>query len=151
MPAALTLEGRVLTLTDEGESSSVDLAAVRGDKGVKGAQGAPGTGTADLSGYYTKAEVDALIAERNTPRQEPDPGNIAFYIDGVWYQAPENENWYYWCRGEYNPNNKFFTYYDGSYRVADNEQEGYPDVYYNGERLIANSIIIAGAEYYTQN
>lgn len=150
MPATLKLEGRVLTLEDEGTISTVDLAEVRGDQGVQGAKGKPGIGTADLTDYYTKAEVDTLIEERNKPRQEPDPGNIAFYIDGEWYQTTPNTNWYYWCRSTYNPGGRFITYVDGGYRVADSMKEGTPDVYYNGTRLYGNSIIIEGAEYYTQ-
>ena len=64
--ATLTLANRILTLTDEnGNTSSVDLSEVRGDIGVRGVQGAPGTdsGSADvdLSNYYTKAEIDALL------------------------------------------------------------------------------------------
>lgn len=65
MAATLSLEGRILTITDEGESSSVDLANVRGDQGIKGARGAPGTGTVDLSNYYTKEEVNELLSLRN--------------------------------------------------------------------------------------
>ena len=40
MAATLTLNDRILTLTDaNGETSSVDLSNIRGDIGVRGAQG----------------------------------------------------------------------------------------------------------------
>lgn len=69
--ATLTLEDRILTLTDENGSSSVDLSAVKGDTGPRGAQGPAGVfigegggGDApDMSNYYTKSEVDAKIPD----------------------------------------------------------------------------------------
>ena len=39
MAATLTLNGRILTLTDGNSTSSVDLSNIRGDIGVRGAQG----------------------------------------------------------------------------------------------------------------
>ena len=58
--ATLSLEGRVLTLTDDnGNTSSVDLSEVKGDIGVRGVQGI--AGSVDLSAYYTKAEIDAML------------------------------------------------------------------------------------------
>ena len=39
MAATLTLEGKILTLTDGDTVTSVDLSAVKGDIGVRGAQG----------------------------------------------------------------------------------------------------------------
>lgn len=66
MPATLTLEGRVLTLTDEGQSSSVDLSGIKGDMGVRGEQGEPGKSAVDLDNYYTKAEVENLIETTDT-------------------------------------------------------------------------------------
>lgn len=58
--ATLSLDGRVLTLTDDnGNTSSVDLSEVKGDIGVRGVQGI--AGSVDLSGYYTKAEIDAML------------------------------------------------------------------------------------------
>jgi hypothetical protein len=59
--ATLSLEGRVLTLTDDnGNTSSVDLSEVKGDIGVRGVQGIAGS-SVDLSDYYTKAEIDELL------------------------------------------------------------------------------------------
>lgn len=60
--ATLVLENRILTLTnDDDTTSSVDLATVRGDMGVRGPQGPAGGADTDLSNYYTKEEVNALI------------------------------------------------------------------------------------------
>lgn len=39
MAFSLTLNDRILTLTIDGQTSSVDLSNVRGDIGVRGAQG----------------------------------------------------------------------------------------------------------------
>lgn len=61
MPATLTLQDRVLTLTDEGETSSVDLSGIKGDIGIRGEQGERGTSAVDLSNYYTKEEVEMAI------------------------------------------------------------------------------------------
>lgn len=44
MAATLSLEGRILTLTDGTHTSSVDLSNVRGDIGVRGAQGSVNEG-----------------------------------------------------------------------------------------------------------
>lgn len=66
MPATLTLQDRVLTLTDEGETSAVDLTDIKGDIGVRGEQGEPGKSAVDLSNYYTKAEVENLIETTDT-------------------------------------------------------------------------------------
>lgn len=58
--------GTVLTITSDSGTSSADLAGAKGDTGIRGPQGiagekgADGAGT-DLSNYYTKEEVDALI------------------------------------------------------------------------------------------
>ena len=42
MAITLTLDNRILTLTVEDESTSVDLSEVKGDMGVRGPQGCPG-------------------------------------------------------------------------------------------------------------
>lgn len=83
--ATLNLTDRILTLTDDTGTSSVDLSEIKGDIGVRGPQGAAGadsgasdvdlsnyytkeeiaallpSGDVDLSGYYTKAEIDAML------------------------------------------------------------------------------------------
>lgn len=54
--------GTVLTITSDSGTSSMDLKGDKGDMGVRGAQGVAGEGGgADLSNYYTKAEIDALL------------------------------------------------------------------------------------------
>jgi hypothetical protein len=55
--------GTVLTITSDSGTSSADLKGEKGDMGVRGAQGIAGNGEGvDLSNYYTKAEIDAIIA-----------------------------------------------------------------------------------------
>lgn len=57
--------GTVLTITSDSGTSSMDLAGPKGDMGIRGPQGPAGEGgggeSADLSNYYTKAEIDALL------------------------------------------------------------------------------------------
>lgn len=68
--ATLSLENRILTLTnDDGTTSSVDLAEVKGDMGVRGPQGIAGP-AADLSNYYTKQETEQKINAALPPSAE---------------------------------------------------------------------------------
>lgn len=56
--------GTVLTITSDSGTSSMDLAGPKGDMGIRGPQGPAGDGggaSADLSNYYTKAEINALL------------------------------------------------------------------------------------------
>lgn len=54
--------GTILTITSDSGTSSMDLKGAKGDTGVRGAQGiAGGSGGVDLSNYYTKTEIDALL------------------------------------------------------------------------------------------
>lgn len=56
--------GTVLTITSDSGTSSMDLAGPQGDMGIRGPQGPAGEGGgggADLSNYYTKAEIEALL------------------------------------------------------------------------------------------
>jgi hypothetical protein len=65
--ATLSLENRVLTLTnDDGTTSSVDLSEVKGDIGVRGPQGIAGPAV-NLNDYYTKQEVEQQISEALPP------------------------------------------------------------------------------------
>lgn len=64
--AQLTLSNRILTLTDNSGTSSVDLSTIKGDDGPRGPQGPAGivvggNSTQDMSNYYTKSEVNTLI------------------------------------------------------------------------------------------
>jgi hypothetical protein len=53
----------VLTITSDSGTSSADLKGAKGDMGVRGAQGAAGgSGGVDMSDYYTKTEIDAMLA-----------------------------------------------------------------------------------------
>jgi hypothetical protein len=52
--------GTILTITSDSGTSSMDLQGSKGDMGVRGPQGPAG---ADLSSYYTKAEIDALLID----------------------------------------------------------------------------------------
>ena len=54
--------GTILTVTSDSGTSSADLKGAKGDMGVRGAQGAAG-GSVDLSEYYTKAEIDAMLVD----------------------------------------------------------------------------------------
>lgn len=76
---------------------------------------------------------------------------ITFTIDGVKYYSEPNTNWYNWVDSEYNTDGRFERYNDGTYwRILDATINNAPnDVCYNGSRIIANSIILADAEYYT--
>ena len=60
--ATLSLQDRILTLTDGDEVSSVDLSAVKGDKGCRGAQGEPGIILAESGDLATKTYVNNAIA-----------------------------------------------------------------------------------------
>lgn len=55
--------GTVLEVTSDSGTTSCDLVGPKGDMGVRGPQGIPGngTGTADLTNYYNKTEVNELI------------------------------------------------------------------------------------------
>lgn len=56
--------GTILTITSDSGTSSMDLQGPKGDTGVRGPQGPAGDGAgADLSSYYTKAEIDALLID----------------------------------------------------------------------------------------
>jgi hypothetical protein len=58
--------GTVLTITSDSGTSSMDLAGPKGDMGVRGPQGPAGDGSGgdvDLSGYYTKPEIDAMLVD----------------------------------------------------------------------------------------
>jgi hypothetical protein len=56
--------GTVLTITSDSGTSSMDLRGPKGDTGVRGPQGVAGDGGgADLSNYYTKAEIDAKLVD----------------------------------------------------------------------------------------
>ena len=54
--------GTILTVTSDSGTSSADLKGAKGDMGVRGAQGAAGS-SADMSAYYTKAEIDAMLVD----------------------------------------------------------------------------------------
>ena len=54
-------DGTILIITSDSGTSSADLKGAKGDMGVRGAQGAAGGTAVDMSAYYTKAEIDALI------------------------------------------------------------------------------------------
>lgn len=69
--ATLSLENRILTLTDGDTTSSVDLSEVKGDTGCRGAQGRAGViidanGNVDMSGYATETYVDEQIVKVQT-------------------------------------------------------------------------------------
>lgn len=69
--ASLSLENRILTLTDGDTTSSVDLSEVKGDRGCRGAQGRAGViidanGNVDMSGYATESYVDEQIVNVQT-------------------------------------------------------------------------------------
>lgn len=56
--------GTVLTVTSDSGTSSADLKGAKGDTGVRGPQGYGGGGggsSVDLSNYYTKSEIDAML------------------------------------------------------------------------------------------
>ena len=54
--------GTILTITTDSGTTSADLQGPKGDMGIRGPQGAPGsTTTADLAPYATKAYVDEQI------------------------------------------------------------------------------------------
>ena len=56
--------GTVLTITSDSGTSSMDLQGPKGDMGIRGPQGPAGDGSgADLSNYYTKTEIDALLVD----------------------------------------------------------------------------------------
>jgi hypothetical protein len=58
--------GTVLTITSDSGTSSMDLAGPKGDMGPRGPQGPAGDGggaSVDMSGYYTKTEIDALLVD----------------------------------------------------------------------------------------
>lgn len=58
--------GTVLTITSDSGTSSMDLRGPKGDMGVRGPQGPAGDGggeSVDLSNYYTKTEIDALLVD----------------------------------------------------------------------------------------
>ena len=55
--------GTILTITSDSGTSSADLKGDKGDTGIRGAQGAAGGSNVDLSGYYTKAEIDAMLVD----------------------------------------------------------------------------------------
>lgn len=56
--------GTVLTITSDSGTSSADLKGAKGDMGVRGAQGVAGDGAGvDMSAYYTKAEIDAMLVD----------------------------------------------------------------------------------------
>jgi len=70
------LNDKILTLTINGESASIDLSNVKGDIGVRGPQGPAGvvltdTGELDLTGYYSKEDA------------REDVGNIETAIDEI--------------------------------------------------------------------
>ena len=76
---------------------------------------------------------------------------LDFTIDGIVYHCEPNTSWYNWAGSKYNTDNRFVRYNDGTYwRIKDGAQEGTPDVYQNGTRIIANSIILANTAYYTE-
>ena len=54
-------DGTVLTITSDSGTSSADLKGAKGDMGVRGAQGAAGGTAVDMSDFYTKAEIDAML------------------------------------------------------------------------------------------
>lgn len=58
--------GTVLTIESDAGTSSCDLKGEKGDDGVRGPQGSPGT-TPDLTGYATESFVEAKIAAISTP------------------------------------------------------------------------------------
>ena len=103
-------------------------------------------GTTDT---YTPEEMAGAILAI-TGEAEVDDGTIKFTIDGVTYKTTPNTNWYNWVGTDYNTGSRFARYNDGTYwRVKDTAQDGTPDIYHNGSRVIANSIIIEGASYTT--
>ena len=61
--------GTILTITSDSGTSSADLKGAKGDMGVRGAQGiAGGSGdgggvSVDLSNYYTKDEINAMLVD----------------------------------------------------------------------------------------
>jgi hypothetical protein len=55
--------GTILTITSDSGTSSADLKGDKGDTGVRGPQGAAGGSNVDLSGYYTKDEINAMLVD----------------------------------------------------------------------------------------
>lgn len=53
--------GTVLTITSDSGTSSCDLKGDKGDDGIRGPQGSPGT-TPELTGYATETYVNNSIA-----------------------------------------------------------------------------------------
>lgn len=61
--------GTVLTITSDSGTSSMDLKGPKGDTGVRGPQGVAGVSyggdgsSVDMSNYYTKSEIDAMLVD----------------------------------------------------------------------------------------
>ena len=60
-------DGTILTITSDSGTSSADLKGPKGDMGVRGPQGKAGGGggggDVDLSDYYTKEEINAMLVD----------------------------------------------------------------------------------------
>jgi hypothetical protein len=72
--------GTVLTITSDSGTSSCDLKGKKGDRGVRGAQGRSGVilnadGTVDMSGYATESYVEDLLANFEGGTAEVDLSN----------------------------------------------------------------------------
>lgn len=66
MAIDLRLSGRVLTVTVNGESASVDLANIRGDDGVRGPQGPAGDATSVTELATTVNAINDYVVEQGT-------------------------------------------------------------------------------------
>lgn len=72
--------GTILTITSDSGTSSADLQGAKGETGIRGPQGAPGTSASvDLSNYYTMEETEAAINDAigaiEIPEAEVDLSN----------------------------------------------------------------------------
>lgn len=78
------------------------------------AEGSTGSGTVDLSNYYTKDEVDDITGDINSVLESIINGGgsvslITFTISGTEYQAEEGMTWREWVNTNYNTSG----YYNG--------------------------------------
>lgn len=100
MAVTLTLNDRILTLTDGTETSSVDLSNVRGDIGVRGVQGFVGEEEvkqwvnnefADIRQEEVKQWVNEAVADIPSVTEE----EVKQMIDDAIAEIPSAEGVYY--------------------------------------------------------